>query len=104
METAKIDFVDNATTKEAGVYAMRYGWAFAKGACRDVNKMVHEIPWVCMEIVVMGAVLVSFVCISKAHADRDRSLKRQAQLQQQVEQLQIAVGASRQMNTRLLIK
>ena len=91
----RIDFVDNATTKEAGVYAVRYGWAFAKGACRDVNRMVHEVPWPCMGIVVMLSVAVSFMCISKAHCERDRAQKVQAQLQQQVEQLQIAAEAER---------
>lgn len=30
MKTTTIDFVDNATTREAGVYAMKYGWAFVK--------------------------------------------------------------------------
>lgn len=30
MKTTTIDFVDNATTKEAGIYAVRYGWAFVK--------------------------------------------------------------------------
>lgn len=91
----RIDFIDNATTREAGVYAVRYGWAFAKGACRDVNRVVHEGPWLCMGIVVMMAVAVSFVCISKAHADRDRAQQAQAQLQQQVEQLQIAMEPER---------
>ena len=31
MTVTRIDFVDNATTKEAGIYAVRYGWAFVKG-------------------------------------------------------------------------
>lgn len=95
METEKIDFVDNATTREAGIYAVRYGWAFARGACRDINHVAHECPWLCMGIVTMAAVAVSFVGISKAHADRDRAQKMQAQLQQQIEQLQIAVEAER---------
>ena len=37
MKTTGIDFVDNATTKEAGMYALKYGWAFAKGVSRDIN-------------------------------------------------------------------
>lgn len=95
METEGIDFVDNATTKEAGVYAVRYGWAFTKGVCRDIDRVVHEVPWACMGIVIMLSVVVSFMCISKAHADRDRAQQVQSQLQQQVEQLQIAVEAER---------
>lgn len=34
MKTTTIDFVDNATTREAGIYAVRYGWAFVKGVYR----------------------------------------------------------------------
>lgn len=33
MKTTRIDFVDNVSTKEAGMYTLKYGWAFAKGAC-----------------------------------------------------------------------
>lgn len=95
MEARKIDFVDNATTKEAGVYAVRYGCAFVKGACRDVDRTVHGYPWLCMGIVMLAAVATSFVFISKAHADRDRAQKAQAELQQQVEQLQIVNEAER---------
>ena len=95
METEGIDFVDNATTKEAGVYAVRYGWAFTKGVCRDIDRVVHEVPWLCMGIVIMLSVVVSFMCISKAHADRDRAQHVQAELQQQVEQLSCAVEAER---------
>ena len=96
METAKIDFVDNATTREAGVYAVRYGLAFVKGACRDVDRVVHENPWWSIGIVTTAAVLVSFVCISKARADRDMAQHAQSRLQQQVEQLQIAAERSAQ--------
>lgn len=35
MKTTRIDFVDNVSTKEAGMYTLKYGWAFAKGAFED---------------------------------------------------------------------
>lgn len=90
-----IVFVENATTKEAGVYALRYGWAFAKGACRDINCFVHNFPWLCIGAVAMLSVVVSFICISDARCERDNSLKKQAQLQQQVEQLSCVVESER---------
>lgn len=45
MKTTRIDFVANATTREAGVYALKYGWAFAKGVSRDINSFAHRLPW-----------------------------------------------------------
>ena len=91
----KIDFADNATTKEAGLYAVKYGWAFVKGVCREVNSFVHQQPWLCMGVVVVVSVTVSFVCISNARAERDNSLKKQVELQNQVEQLSCVVESER---------
>lgn len=90
-----IVFVENATTKEAGVYALRYGWVFAKGVCREVNSFVHQLPWLCMGAVMVVSVTASFVCISNARAERDKSLKKQVELQNQVEQLSCVVEAER---------
>ena len=95
MKTTTIDFVDNATTREAGIYAVRYGWAFAKGVCRDINEFAHRLPWVCMGAVLIVATAVSYVCIAEARAERDKASKKQMELQQQVEQLTCAVVAER---------
>lgn len=95
MITTKIDFADNATTKEAGLFAVKYGWAFIKGVCREVNSFVHQLPWLCMGAVVVVSVTVSFVCISDARAERDNSLKKQVELQNQVEQLSCVVESER---------
>ena len=90
-----IVFVENATTKEAGVYALRYGWAFAKGACRDINCFVHKFPWLCIGAVVVVSITVSFVCISDARTERDVAFKKQLKQQQQIDQLSCAVEAER---------
>lgn len=95
MKTTTINFVDNATTKEAGIYAMKYGWAFAKGVCREVNEFVHRLPWVCLGAMLIIATLVSYVCIATARAERDKSCKRQMELQTQVEQLSCVVESER---------
>lgn len=92
MTVTRIDFVDDATTKEAGIYAVRYGWAFVKGVCREVNDFVHRLPWVCIGVVLIVATSVSYVCIAEARAERD---KAQMELQQQVEQLSCAIEAER---------
>lgn len=95
MKTTRIDFVDNVSTKEAGIYAMKYGWAFAKGVCREVNEFVHRLPWVCLGAMLIIATLVSYVCIAKARTERDKSCKRQMELQTQVEQLSCVVESER---------
>lgn len=95
MKTTTINFVDNATTKEAGIYAMKYGWAFAKGVCREVNEFVHRLPWLCIGAVIVVSFIFSFVCISDARAERDKSCKRQMELQTQVEQLSCVVESER---------
>lgn len=95
MKTTTIDFVDNATTREAGVYAMKYGWAFVKGVCREVNEFVHRLPWVCIGAVLIVTTAVSYVCIAEARAERDKASKAQVKLQERVEQLTCAVEAER---------
>ena len=95
MKTTTIDFVDNATTKAAGIYAVRYGWAFVKGVCREVNEFVHRKPWVGIGTVLIVATSVSYVCIAEARAERDKANKAQMKLQQQVEQLSCAIEAER---------
>lgn len=95
MKTTTIDFVDNATTREAGIYAVRYGWAFAKGVCREVNEFVHRLPWVCIGAVLIVATAVSNVSIAEARAERDKASKKQMELQERVEQLTLAVEAER---------
>lgn len=95
MTVTRIDFVDNATTREAGIYAVRYGWAFVKGVCREVNEFVHRLPWVCIGAVLIVATAVSYVSIAEARAERDKASKAQVELQERVEQLTCAVEAER---------
>ena len=95
MTVTRIDFVDNATTREAGIYAVRYGWAFVKGVCREVNEFVHRLPWVCIGAVLIVTTSVSYVCIAEARAERDKASKAQVKLQERVEQLTCAVEAER---------
>lgn len=90
-----IDFVDNATTKEAGIYFVRYGLAFARGVCRDINKAVHQAPWLFICAIMIIAFVACFLFISSARAERDAALKAQYRLQQQVDQLSCAVQAER---------
>lgn len=95
MTVTRIDFVDNVRPGRLAPYAVRYGWAFAKGVCREVNEFVHRLPWVCIGAVLIVTTAVSYVCIAEARAERDKASKAQLELQQRVEQLTCAVEAER---------
>ncbi len=82
-----ISFVDDATTKEAGVYALKYGWAFTKGVCKDINSFVHRRPWICVAVVSIVAVATGFILVNDARMERDHANKEMVKLKQQVERL-----------------
>lgn len=90
-----ISFVDNATTKEAGVYALKYGWAFTKGVCKEINSFVYRLPWICVAVVSIVAAIIGFILVADARMQRDHASKEMVKLQQQVEQLSCAVEAER---------
>lgn len=90
-----ISFVDNATTKEAGVYALKYGWAFTKGVCKEINSFVYRLPWICVAVMSIVAATIGFILVADARMQRDHASKEMVKLQQQVEQLSCAVEAER---------
>lgn len=106
-----ISFVDNATTKEAGVYALKYGWAFTKGVCKDINSFVYRLPWICVAVVSVVAVATGFILVNDARMERDHANKEMVKLQQQVERLSCApedspvkVGSTKCVTCRHFLK
>ena len=91
-----IDFTDNMTTRQAFVCSIRYTAAFFRCAYRDINVFAHRLPWVCVGMTALAAMAVGFVVIGSARAERDRASKKQAALQQQVEQLSVALEARKE--------
>lgn len=94
--TQTIDFVDNATTKEAAVYTVRYAYVFFRNIWRAINNFAHRLPWVLVGSVVLVSAMVSLAYISSARAERDNAYKKQYQLQQQVEQLTYTLEARKE--------
>lgn len=92
-----IDFVDNATTKEAAVYTVRYAYVFFRNIWRGTNNFAHRLPWVLVGLVLLVSVMVSMICVSSARIERDNSRKKQYQLQQ-VEQLSCTLETKRRHN------
>lgn len=94
--TQTIDFVDNATTKEAAVYTVRYAYVFFRNIWRGTNSFAHRLPWVLVGLVTLVSAMISLAYVSSARAERDNACKKQYQLQQQVEQLSCALDARKE--------
>lgn len=94
--TQTIDFVENATTKEAAVYAVRYAYVFFRNIWRSTNNFAHKLPWVLVGATIITSTLVCLFYVSSARTDRDNACKKQFQLQQQVEQLSCALEARKE--------
>lgn len=92
----KIDFIDNATTKEALVYSFRYMYIFWRNVWRTVNCFAHRWPWLCVALTATAAIAVSDVLIGHARAERDSANHAMVKLQQQVESLSCAVEAGKE--------
>lgn len=88
MKQSTIDFVDNTSTKEACIYVLRFQWHVAKNVAKFINKFAHKFPWVLVAIILAASIIVSFINIGKARAERDEYNKENVQLKQQVESLQ----------------
>lgn len=72
----KIDFVDNATTKEAFVYSCRYTFVFWRNVWRSVNCFVHRWPWFCVAVTALLVIAISHASIGQARAERDYANKQ----------------------------
>ena len=83
------------TTPQALRQLARCHATIAVNTWYGVNRFVTGKPWLALALVALVSMAVSAANIMSARAERDSSLRKQAQLQQQVEQLQIAAGAER---------
>lgn len=93
----KISFVTNATTKEAFVYSILYTGVFFRNIGRAINKAVHKLPWVFIIGTIAVATIVSFVCISKARAERDSYNKKMVHVSQQLDSYKACYGDGKEV-------
>lgn len=91
METSKNVFVEDVTTKEAGIYALKYGYVFFRNIWRSLNEFVHSSPWLCVGVVIIASVVISCYHVASARAERDMACQKQLELQEKVEGLSIAL-------------
>lgn len=89
--TKKIEFIDNATTKEALVYSVRYGLHFWGNIARGFNRFVHHCPWVIIATVIAGSTIWSYSEIGQARAERDSYQKVYAAQRDSIDRYQCAL-------------
>lgn len=75
----------DTTTKQAIVLVSWYVWVIIRNTARAINRIVCRHPWVCIIITMIVAVVVSFIQISKARAERDSYNKALVSTQMQLD-------------------
>lgn len=65
-----------------------------------INYLVTRRSWITLGTVLVTCITVSAVCIMSARAERDTAQKKQAELQEQVEQLSCMVNNQNQEGKR----
>lgn len=64
-----------------------------KGLLRLIDMVVRRFPYAVVSVCVLAAVVAAAVCIGKARSERDAVNRKNYQLQQRLEQLEITVEA-----------
>ena len=71
---------------------LRLGLVIVRNTCSSINGFVHRFPWVCIIITIATAIVVSFVQIGKARAERDKINKSMIQVQMKLDNYQATFG------------
>lgn len=79
------EHIENATTKQAIVFIGIYSWVILRNLGRVINKAVHKLPWLFIILTIIVSFVISFICISKARAERDRYDKDMEHISQQLD-------------------
>lgn len=80
------------TTKQAFRQLIRCHAIITVNTWNGINYLVTRQSWITLGVVLATCVTVSAACIMSARAERDMAQKKQAELQEQVEQLSCMVN------------
>jgi hypothetical protein len=86
-----IDFVDNATTREALRYIHRFTLVIMRNLFKAIDDAAHRWPWALIGAVLVVCTITSYVCIGQARAERDYYNKENYQLTQELSKYKAAV-------------
>lgn len=84
------------TTPQALRQLVRCHAVIAVNTVRGIHLFVTRKPWLAMFLLAVASFALSATSIMQARAERDAALKKQAQLQQQVEQLSCLAEARKE--------
>lgn len=86
-----IDFVDNATTREALKYIHRFTLVIMRNLFKAIDNAAHRWPWQLSGIVLVSCVITGYVLVGQARAERDHYNKENYQLTQELSKYKAAV-------------
>lgn len=86
-----IDFVDNATTREALRYIHRFTLVIMRNLFKTIDSAAHRWPWQLSGIVLAACVITGYVLVGQARAERDYYNKENYQLTQELSKYKAAV-------------
>lgn len=81
---ANIEIKGHVTTWDAYKFILKFNVIIVRNICKGIDKIVCSHPWVCVLLTITISVIVSFVQISKARAERDSYNKKNVQLTEKV--------------------
>lgn len=87
----QITFATEATTVEATRYIVIYLWVIIRNTALFVNRMVYRYPWIFIIAVMLLSVLLSFIFIGEARAERDSYNQQLSQVMLKLESAQNAI-------------
>ncbi len=93
----KINFVGDATLREAFVYSILYTGVFYRNVWRAINKAVHKLPWVFIIVAVVASVVASHIVIGKARTERDNYNKKLVHAIQELESYRAVYGDGKEV-------
>lgn len=89
---SNIVFKGHITSPDAMMGILRLGLVIVRNTCRFINGFVHRFPWVCIIVTIVIAIVISFVQIGKARAERDKINKSMVQVQMKLDSYQATFG------------
>lgn len=88
----------DATTKQAAVLIAWYHWCIVRNIGKGIDRLVRKYPWQSIVtttiLTVALAMLISFIFISKARAERDSYNKNLVHAQMQLDSYKAVYGDS----------
>ena len=84
MKKGNIEITGHVATWEAFKYILKLHVIIIRNVCRWVDKLVCSHPWVCVLLTIAISVIVSYVQIGNARAERDLYNKKNVKLTEKV--------------------